>query len=184
VSCSRSLLHGTQDTLKDAKDCGKLGKPGSRTLETRQCMSTCTWRTNPLYKNKELLSQASSYGIMWNERKWTANNTFPILTSTPQVPAKLKCLKDCINPYNTKTKKAELRRKCSPNGIDTQVSKHKKSAQAYEKSNYSDSDNFNYGNLTLDCLVFYGTKVRTGCKTPGVCNFIADPGPTTYGKKE
>ena len=101
------------------------------------------------------------------------------LSYAPMVPMDLSCLKGCFDKYLDKSYLlTEIQKTCSEIGLDRQVPTQTKEGYDLVQSNYSDLVNWPDPTLdlplnpNLDCLVYFETKERNGCRNDGVCNFI------------
>ena len=118
------------------------------------------------------------YGAKWWVFDFNEETTFPQLHDASMVPENLRCLEDCFDKY---IDDSEVQRICSLIGLDRQVPTHTKEGYDLVQSNFSDLVNWPNKlsaplplNPNLDCLVYYETKERKGCReeNSGVCNFI------------
>ena len=151
-----------------------------RQLKEENCLSSCTWKVNPFFKTQPKGGLAH-YGAKWWESEFTDENTFPQLHDAPMVPKDLTCLKGCFDKYKYRDNLEMLLQNCSAIGLDRQVPTHTKEGYDLVQSNFSDLVNWPNKlsaplplNPNLDCLVYYETKERKGCReeNSGVCNFI------------
>ena len=99
------------------------------------------------------------------------------------VPEDLRCLNGCFDKYLDKTYLLKnIQQECSAIGLDRQIQTHTQEGYDLVQSNFSDLVNRPYLplplNPNLDCLVYYETKERKGCRSKnGVCNFIPGEDP-------
>ena len=196
-----------QETFQNSPNCGKpfQAKTKKVMLEENQCLSSCTWQTNPLFKqifpdnSTFLLTSLFFYPQMIYFSKLyqsygSAENIFFLTNDEPMVPTDLSCLKGCFDKYlKNPTLSTKIQRKCSANGLDRQVPTHTMEGNDHAQSNFSDftlwssfvgvNQVYDFPlvlpfNPNLDCLVFYETRERIKCRNTndGVCNFISPDG--------
>ena len=154
-----------------------------RQIKEDQCLSSCSWQENPFFKTQPE-GDLAHYGAKWWEEKFTNKNTFPQLHDAPMVPRDLRCLEGCFDKYFQDTSHLKkVQRHCSEIGLDRQVPTHTKEGYDLVQSNFSDLVNWANAdserlplNPNLDCLVYYKTNERRGCRigNDGVCNFIPE----------
>ena len=154
-----------------------------RQLEEDQCLSSCTWKVNPFFKVQPE-GDSVHYAAKWWEPEYTNENTFPQLLDAPLVPEDLRCLEGCFDKYiDDLDLLPKIQEKCSAIGLDRQVPTHTKEGYVLVQSSYTDLVNGQPpflktaplpSNPNLDCLVYYETEERKGCRSEkgGVCNFI------------
>ena len=186
----RSLTEPAE-ILENSPGCGRLSEAKSpeviQKLREDQCLSTCTWKTNPFFKLQPR-GPLVHYGIKWYERYFTDENTFPQLHDSPMVPEDLGCLSSCFDKYKQGSDLlTAIQRKCSAIGIDRQIPTHLRKGEEMVESKFfkifpNDCETTpclaaRIFNPNLDCLIYYETKERIGCGSDGVCNFI--PGSPT-----
>ena len=151
-------------------------------LKEDQCLSTCTWKSNPFFKTQPE-GPIAHYGIKWYEYYFRIDNTFPQLHDSPMVPEDLRCLSSCFDKYQQGSDLlTKIQQICSANGIDRQVPTHLEKGTQMVESNFSKIFANDCSqqpclaarifNPNLDCLAYYESKERTECSTNGVCNFV------------
>ena len=182
--CTRRALTQTQETFQNSPNCGKPLESKTRKvirqLEEDDCLSSCTWKVNPLFKVQPK-GPSSHYAAKWYEPFYTLENTFPQLYDAPMVPKDLTCLKGCFEKFSGKTL-SKIQEKCSLIGLDRQIPTHTKEGFALVQSSFTDLVNGRPpffvsaplpSNPNLDCLVYHETNERKECGSKdGVCNFI------------
>ena len=133
------VVLNSQETLRDAENCGILGQSTSRSFETDRgsdgCLSDCDWKENPFYKTADV------HHSKLNERSRSCDNSFQYLYTSAFVPTDLNCLSDCFAAYYPEEESQELdklRLNCSANGLDTLIPTSYKYGAEFVASNYSD----------------------------------------------
>ena len=133
------VVLNSQETLRDAEDCGILGESPSRSFATDRgsdgCLSDCEWKENPFYKTVDV------HHSKLNERHRSSDNSFQYLYTSAFVPTDLNCLSDCFAAYFPEEESQELeklRLNCSANGLDTLVPTSYKYGAEFIATNYSD----------------------------------------------
>ena len=179
----------TQETLRDAENCGILGEPTFRSFETERgsdgCLSDCDWKENPFYKTVDV------HHSKMNEKNRSSDNSFQYLYSSAFVPTDLNCLSDCFAAYSPGEVNPvldKLRLNCSANGLDTLIPTSYKYGAEFIASNYSDlalwyevKSHFKINKSTefyplasrdprLDCFLYSYKILRT--ESEEVSNFI------------
>ena len=198
-------LTQTQETLENSPDCGKPLKANSKKVKRRvneeQCLSSCTWQPNRMFKMRSVSDSFPFLSQLWYYTKFTTPTLLslvPLFNGIPMVPKNLDCLKPCFDKYSVTTNPKLLKKvqkHCSQHGFDRQVPTHAVEGDAHAQANFSNVTyifSFRNGSLVrygrlcdfdlalnpnLDCLVDYEKRERTGCRdtNDGVCNFMGSP---------
>ena len=142
-------LTQTQETLENSPDCGKPLKASSKKVKRRlneeQCLSSCTWQPNRMFKKtfksedpRTLFPLQLFYFTKLTSP--TILSLVPLFNDIPMVPINLDCLKPCFDKYSVTTNPKLLKKvqkHCSQHGFDRQVPTHTEEGNAHAQANFS-----------------------------------------------
>ena len=182
-------LTQTQETLENSPDCGKPLKANSKKVKRRvneeQCLSSCTWQPNRMFKMTSVSDSFPFLSQLWYYTKFTTPTLLslvPLFNGIPMVPKNLDCLKPCFDKYSVTTNPKLLKKvqkHCSQHGFDRQVPNHTVEGNAHAQANFSNVTyifSFRFGSLAiygrlcnfylalnpnLDCLVDYEKRIES-----------------------